>query len=106
MDLATKSNFLRDKGILTHISTSQRGANASNGLWVVLDDQYVDALECLRNPDHQVENLLDEDRMQEIEAISSQQYEDSINNFLVKAFLSVLVVIFILTIIFVRTSNT
>jgi len=106
MDLALMSNFLRDKGILTHVSTSQRGDNASNGLWVVLDDQYEDALECLKNPDHQVVNPLDEDKMQEIESLSSRQYEDSVNNYLVKAILSLLAVIFILTIIFVRTLNT
>lgn len=106
MDLTLKSNFLRTKGILTQISVSRRGANASNGLWVVIDNQYDDALACLENPDHQVVNLLDESEMQELESIAAQQYSKSISIFLVKAFLAIFAFILVVAIIYVRRTST
>ena len=90
MDLTLKSNFLRTKGILTYISTSRRGTNASDGLWVVDDDQYADALACLKDPDHRVENPLDESKMKELESVASQDYSEFINRFLVIAILALL----------------
>ena len=68
------SSILREKGILTHVSgkTSNTyriitGA-VKVGLWVVLDQQYSDACELLKNRDHRVSTGLTEQELKEIES--------------------------------------
>lgn len=67
-------NLLRENGILTHVS----GEHTSNmrvpfigpkkiALWVVIDDQFLDAQMLLVNPDHKVKHKLTEEQMRRME---------------------------------------
>lgn len=82
---------LRSKGILTFIE----GENArqtpiiyqgimslSVGLWVVLDQQYEDAILAIANPEHQANLVLTENKMRALEAKS----KNVVSNFINKTF--------------------
>ncbi len=47
------------------------------GLWVVLDDQFQDAIELKGNSSHRPSVSLSEDEMAEIEALGQNHFEDS-----------------------------
>ena len=73
----------REKGILTHVSS--RHSNSLRmitgatkvGLWVVLDDQYQDAIELRRNQSHRPSTTLSENEMTELEALGKSQLTES-----------------------------
>ena len=73
----------REKGILTHVSS--RHSNSLRmitgatkvGLWVVLDDQYQDAIELRKNQSHRPSTTLSEDEMTELEALGKSQLTES-----------------------------
>jgi len=74
------SGFLRQHGILTFISSKDSHrmgsfltAATTVGVWVVLDEQYNDALNLLKNPEHEVSNPLSMEEMQIIESQTNQQ---------------------------------
>ncbi len=71
---------LRQQGILTHLSSKNSFVVSGYitgafkiGLWVVLDEQYFDACEYLRNSEHIVETGLSEAQLQALEAQASEQ---------------------------------
>ena len=74
------ANRLRNKGILTHIS-SKGSYSASRamtgafkvGLWAVLDSQYHDACALLINPKHQVTSGLSEEELTQLESQAKEQ---------------------------------
>ena len=84
--IAEKSSFLRSKGILTSLSgenAAQIGYPASSelGLWVVINEQYEDAIACLNNENHEVQAPLSPEQMLELEAASSNWFSTAIDSF-------------------------
>lgn len=86
--IAEKSNFLRSKGIFTRLSsvnTAQLGypAGSEIGLWIVINEQYEDAIACLNDEDHEVTAPLSLEKIIELEAASTNQLStiiDSLGN--------------------------
>ena len=73
----------RGKGILTHVSSSHSNSlwvitgARKVGLWVVLEDQYQDAIELGKNHSHCPLTALSEDEMIHLEALGKKQLEES-----------------------------
>jgi hypothetical protein len=73
----------REKGILTQVSS--RHSNSLRmitgatkvGLWVVLDDQYQDAIELRKNRSHRPSTTLSEDEMNQLEVLGKSQLTES-----------------------------
>jgi len=73
----------REKGILTYVSS--RHSNSFRvitgatqvGLWVVLDDQYSDAVELRKNDSHQPSIRLSEEEMLQLEELGRDQLKES-----------------------------
>lgn len=69
----TTSNRLRASGVLTHVSNEHSRTHSfitgafSVGLWVILDEQYNDAIGLLNNKQHVVDTPLSEDEMTTLE---------------------------------------
>jgi hypothetical protein len=84
--IAEKSTFLRSKGILTSLSgenAAQIGypANSELGLWVVINEQYEDAIACLNNENHEVKNPLSPEQMLELEVATANSLRAAIDSF-------------------------
>ena len=84
--IAEKSSLLRSKGILTSLSgenAAQIGypANSELGLWVVINEQYEDAIACLNNENHEVKDPLSPEQMLELEAASTSSFRAAIDSF-------------------------
>lgn len=73
----------REKGILTHVSSRYSNGlrvitgATTVGLWVVLDEQYQDALALKQDREHQPANALTEHEMTELENLAKNTVEDS-----------------------------
>ncbi len=96
--IAEKSSFLRSKGILTYLSgenAAQIGypAHSEMGLWVVISEQYEDAIACLNNENHEVEIQLSSEQMLELEAASTNWLSVAIDAFGNKLALFLVVVV-------------
>jgi len=81
------ASALLQKGIATHLA----GAYSSNyriatgttkvGVWIVLDDQFEDAIKLLSNPNHQVQNRLPDTEIEKFkQALEGQLPLLQINN--------------------------
>jgi len=110
-DIAEKSNFLRKKGILT--STSNENARKLGlpirgelGLWVVINEQYQDAVECLNNPEHAVENPLSIEQMLELESAASKVLGTAIDSFANKLALFLVVAVIVGFLAYAFSSGT
>ena len=84
--VAEKSSFLRSKGILTStsgVNAAQIGYPAQSEivLWVVINEQYEDAIACLNNENHEVENPLSQEQMAELESASTNSFGAAIDSF-------------------------
>jgi len=79
-DAATARRSLRDAGVASHVDSmdphsvlpSKSGATHL-GLWVLLDDQYQDAVQVLENPSHRPVRILSPGEIDEIEACAEKQ---------------------------------
>lgn len=86
---------LNDEGVMTFISAtnshsmSPMSGAAKVGLWIVLNHQYLDAVELLRDPTHQVKNPITRAEMDELRESAEKQF----SNRLVRYVYPVLVVI-------------
>lgn len=73
----------RDRGILTHVSSSHSNSlwvitgARKVGLWVVLEDQYQDAIELGKDTSYCPATALSEDEMVELELLGKKQLEES-----------------------------
>ena len=73
----------REKGILTHVSSRYSNnlriitGAMTVGLWVILDDQYADAIALKNNRAHQPVTSLSEDEMIQLEALGQIHYEQT-----------------------------
>ena len=89
----------REKGILTHVSSRHSNSlrvitGAMNvGLWVVLDDQYQDAIELKRNRSHQPSTALSDEEMTQLEFLGQSQLEESSSKMLSAMGYSVIVMV-------------
>ncbi len=84
--VAEKSSFLRSKGILTStsgVNAAQIGYPAQSELclWVVINEQYEDAIACLNNENHEVANPLSQEQMAELESASTNSFGAAIDSF-------------------------
>ena len=93
---------LRHKGVLTHISSTnsnQLGGHATGAIkvavWVVIPEQFDDAVSYLNNHKHIVRNPLSEAEMDLIEAKAKEQINGSINNVLNKLVIGFISILFI-----------
>jgi hypothetical protein len=99
-DAETLSQRLRNKGILTYISSKQSRSLSSlytgvfkTGVWVVLETQHQDAFALLKSSRHKVANPLTEPEMQELERSAKEFSSISINNSTGKALTYLMVII-------------
>ena len=103
---------LRKKGVLTHISSTnsnQLGGHATGaikvGVWVVVSEQFNDAVAYLTNHKHMVSNPLSETEMDLIEAKAKEQMNKSINNVLNKLAITFISIIFIVLAFYVLSNS-
>ena len=94
------SQRLRQKGVLTYISSKQSkqfGAHQTGavkvGVWVVLTEQENDAISLLSNKKHQVEYVLSEEQMEKLELQAKDKMESATKVILNKLLVLVLVLI-------------
>lgn len=102
---------LRNKGVLTHVSSKgsqQLGSPVTGavkvGVWVVLNEQVKDATALLTNKKHNVEHQLSEEEMRNLESKATEQMTGSINKILNKLAIA-LVSIIVMVIMFNVLSN-
>lgn len=102
------SEDFRNKGILTYISSADSKRLGSFktgalkvGLWVVIDEQYEDALLLLRDPSHQVKVHLSSEEMQLLEDRVNSANKKYLDSFVNKALFIAVILGSILFIIFV-----
>jgi len=79
------SEYLRDRGILTHMTTNPTGVmglslNQSARLWVVLPEQYVDAKCSLKDENYQPFKPLTEGEMNAIQQEATEGMKSSYSN--------------------------
>jgi hypothetical protein len=95
-DAETLSERLREKGILTHVSSvhsKQLGALVTGavkvGVWVVLNEQVHDAKALLKNRHHNVANPLTEKDMEALDSKAANQISRTANTVLNKLAIAV-----------------
>lgn len=101
-----KSVFLKSKGIAVYIANKRMAALKSavhEGLWVVLDSQFEDALQLLHNPNHVVASPVSEEEMAAMEKNAKVSFSVAVNKFfsrLLFVFIVCLFIVFVLRMIF------
>ncbi len=85
------SSSLREKGVMTKVTSadSQRlgrfkSGSIKVGLWVMFEEQFIDAVEILKNPDHELEYKIPVDEMHRIETEAKTKHENGLNRIIEK----------------------
>lgn len=106
------SSKLRKKGIMTFISSQNshrisryRSGATTVGLWIVLPEQYADAIAVLKNKNHYVSKPLSQNEMYELEKHGFNKSSGTIIAWLVSTSL-ILSVLAVAALIYINGSTT